>query len=265
MTRSRFFILLALLGAAFLFSSLGSNTLKKGKEQLLTWLSPLIRSGATMQKSMKGIGQQLMNLDQLEGEYQRLLLENKRLQAENDILHGLEGENNKLRQVVGYSERSAFKLLPAGVVAHDSSLWWNTMKINRGSKNGVQLDRAVITDRGLVGKVIEVTDDLSVVLLITDENCKVACKVEGTREQGIASGLRTSTGELQLLFLSKLADLHPGQKVYTAGVSGGVFPSGIEVGTVKSFQAHELDGQAILEPSVDLSGIDNVFVIVGAK
>jgi len=106
---------------------------------------------------------------------------------------------------------------------------------------------------------------LSIVMLVTDEECKVAVKVEGTREQGIESGLRASTGDLQLCFLDKLADLKPGQKVYTAGVSGGIFPSGIEVGTVKSFQVRELDGQAILDPAADLNNIEDVFVIVGAK
>jgi cell shape-determining protein MreC len=93
----------------------------------------------------------------------------------------------------------------------------------------------------------------------------VAAKVEGTREQGICAGGRDSSGELHLTFLSKLADLQPGQKVYTAGVSGGIFPSGIALGMVKSFHARELDGEAILEPAADLGSPEEVFVITGAK
>ena len=96
----------------------------------------------------------------------------------------------------------------------------------------------VVTDEGLVGKTTTVSDTISVVLLITDENCKVAATVEGTREQGIVSGERVSGGVSPLLnlnFLSKQANLKPGQKVYTSGV-GGVFPSGLLVGSVKSFQ-----------------------------
>ena len=49
------------------------------------------------------------------------------------------------------------------------------------------------------------------------------------------------------------------------GSSTGVFPSGIFLGTVKSFQARPLDGQAIVEPAVDLSTVEDVFVVVGAK
>jgi rod shape-determining protein MreC len=53
--------------------------------------------------------------------------------------------------------------------------------------------------------------------------------------------------------------------VYSAGVSNGVFPSGILLGTVKNFKVRALDGQAIVEPAVDLSSVEDVFVKVGEK
>jgi rod shape-determining protein MreC len=64
--------------------------------------------------------------------------------------------------------------------------------------------------------------------------------------------------------LSKQANLQPGQKTYTSGV-GGVFPSGLLIGTVKTFRVRELDGQAQLTPSVDISHLEDVFVVVGRK
>jgi rod shape-determining protein MreC len=125
----------------------------------------------------------------------------------------------------------------------------------------------VVTDEGLVGKTTTVSNTIAVVLLVTDENCKVAASVEGTREQGIVSGERVSGGLAPLLdlnFLTKQANLQPGQKAYTSGV-GGVFPSGLFIGTVKSFRARELDGQAKLAPAVDLSHLEDVFVVTGRK
>ena len=104
-------------------------------------------------------------------------------------------------------------------------------------------------------------------LAIADENCKVASTVEGTREQGIVAGERVTGGLTPLLnlnFLSKQANLQPGQKAYTSGV-GGVFPSGLLIGTVKSFRMRELDGQAQLTPAVDLSHLEDVFVVTGRK
>ena len=91
--------------------------------------------------------------------------------------------------------------------------------------------------------------------------------VEGSREQGIISGERVTGGLTPLLdlnFLSKQADLKPGQKVYTSGV-GGVFPSGLLIGAVKSFRVRELDGQAQLTPAVDLSHLEDVFVVTGRR
>ena len=265
MPRSRLFIILTLLLVTFLFSLLSARFLQRAQEETFAIFSPLFSSSAFVKKHLGGLGKQLMTLDQLDAEYYRLLLDNKKLQAENDLLRGLEEENIKLRATLDYRERSAFRLLPATVLTRDHSAWWNTIKINRGSKDGITPDMPVITARGLVGKTTVVTDHLSMLMLVTDEECKVAVKVEGTREQGIESGLRASTGDLQLCFLDKLADLKPGQKVYTAGVSGGIFPSGIEVGTVKSFHVRELDGQAILDPAADLNNLEDLFVIVGAK
>ena len=69
---------------------------------------------------------------------------------------------------------------------------------------------------------------------------------------------------MNLNFLSKQADLKPGQKVYTTGV-GEVFPSGLLVGVVKSFRVRELDAQAQLVPGVDLSHLEDVFVVTGRK
>jgi rod shape-determining protein MreC len=66
---------------------------------------------------------------------------------------------------------------------------------------------------------------------------------------------------ISLNFLSKQANLQPGQKVYSSGV-GGVFPSGVLIGAVRDYKLRELDGYATLIPAVDLSTIEDVFVVV---
>jgi rod shape-determining protein MreC len=256
-------ILLTLAGLFFCF--LGSGALSRMQSSLIGFLAPISQSGHTVKSSIGSIGKDLLTLDQLETEYSRLYAENRRLRAENNGLRDLLEENNHLRQVLGYREHSSFLLVPATILSHDAGVWWNTVKVNRGTKDGISTDMPVITDRGLIGKTTTVSDNISEVLLITDENCKVAAKVEGTKEQGICAGPRIGNGDLQLTFLSKLADLQPGQKVYTAGVSGGVFPSGIALGTVKSFHPRELDGEATLEPTADLDNLEEVFIVTGGK
>jgi rod shape-determining protein MreC len=209
----------------------------------------------------------LKSLEQLEHENTALQVENRELRATNQGLRDVEHEVNRLRHALNYRERSVFKLIAAEIVARDSSTWWRTVTINRGRRDGIETDMPVVTDEGLVGKTTTVSDGISVVLLLSDENCRVAASVEGSREQGIVSGERVTTGLTPLLdlnFLSKQADLKPGQKVYTSGV-GGVFPSGLLMGAVKSYRVRELDGQAQLTPAVDLSHLEDVFVVTGRR
>lgn len=185
----------------------------------------------------------------------------------NQILRDMEAENNKLRAALDYRERSIFRLVAAQVITRDASTWWNTVKINRGFEDGVEAEMPVITDQGVVGKTMNVSKNEAIVMLVTDENCKVGAYVEGTREKGIVNGLRVqNTGDplLQMSFLSKNANLQPEQKIYSQGV-GGVFPSGLLLGSVISFEPRELDGQAIVKPAVDFSTLSEVFVIVGVK
>jgi len=265
MSRSRIFILATCIIVASVVSGLKVSRLKVAQEKLLTIISPALYASAIVKKNIDQWFHERMTVQQLEEANEKLLLENKKLIAENLVLHDAQKKNNQLRRVLAYQEESAFQLMPATIIARDNFTWWNSVKIDRGSRDGIAPDMAVITESGLVGKIGIVTPIVSTIILITDENCHVAAKIEGTVEQGICNGLRIPTGELQLNFLNKLANLQNGQKVYTAGVSGGIFPSGIAIGTVKNFQLRELDGQAIIEPTVDFNDLEHVFVVVGGK
>ena len=249
------------------FLTFGPDSTRKFQAGVYQLLSPFLTSGSGLQKQITSVRTGLKSLEELERENSSLQVENRQLRATNQALRDVEREVNRLRHALNYRERSVFKLVPAVVVARDSSTWWRTITINRGKEDGIEGDMPVVTDEGLVGKTTTVSGNISVVLLIADENCKIAASVEGTREQGIVSGERVTTGVtpvLNLNFLTKQADLKPGQKVYTTGV-GGVFPSGLLVGLVKSFRLRELDAQAQLNPGVDLSHLEDVFVVTGRK
>jgi rod shape-determining protein MreC len=269
MNRLLIILVVAAVGVAVILSTLKSGAMQSAQGTFFGLLSPFLKTSSAVKQQIGAVGTGLKTLDQLETENRELTTANKELRASNQILRDIEAENNKLRSALGYRERSVFKLLPARVISRDASTWWTTVMINRGFEDGVESDQPVITDGGLFGKTTTVGKNVSSVLLITDETCKVAVKIEGTREQGICSGLRVQenghNSELQVNFLSKSADLQPGQKVYTAGVNNGVFPSGILVGQVKSFQARALDGRATIEPAIDPSLVEDVFVVVGAK
>jgi rod shape-determining protein MreC len=262
-------IILAILVAvvALLLTTLSGSMMRDLQGMFLGWVSPVAKTGSVVQEGLGAMGQGLKTLDQLEADNRRLITENMELRAANQIFRDLEAENNRLRSALDYRERSLFRLVAARVISRDASTWWNTIKINRGFEDGVEAECTVITDTGIVGKTTTVSKNEAIVLLITDENCKIGAYVEGSREKGIVNGLRVQNAqdpELHMNFLSKSANLQPGQKIYSQGV-GAVFPSGLLVGTVKSFRQRELDGQAVLTPAVDFSTLSDAFVIVGEK
>ncbi|CAN5212477.1 rod shape-determining protein MreC [soil metagenome] len=249
------------------FLSLGPESTRNLQSRFYEMIAPFLTSGSRLEKQITSVRTGLKTLEELEREVAALRVENRSLRATHQGLRDVEREVNRLRLALEYRERSLFKLVPAEIVTRDSSTWWRTVTINRGRRDGIESDMSVVTDQGLVGKTTTVADTISVVLLVSDENCRVAATVEGTREQGIVSGERVAgatTPLLELNFLSKTANLQPGQRAYTSGV-GGVFPSGLVIGTVKEYRVRELDGQARLTATVDLAKLEDVFVVTGRK
>ncbi len=263
---------LILLGVAVLvglvFLGFSTGRMQAWQSRFLDVSTPALHAGAAISGKISKLNKGLKTLDELEVENAALLAEINELRAANQLRGELEAENRRLRAALDYRERAEFKLLPAQILSRDADSWWSSVKINRGFADAVDSSQPVLTGNGLVGRTTTVAKDLSIVLLLTDENCRVAARVEGTDEQGILSGRRVNgqgAPELVLNFLRRDAKLEPGMKVYTAGVSGGVFPAGIPLGTIKEFRARELDGQAVVEPAADFARLEDVFVVLESK
>ena len=256
-------VIFAILTGLILF--LSPHNMRRVQGGFLGAISPFLKTGSTLEKKYHDFREGLKTVEKLEEENKALTLSNKEMSATNQTLRGLETENNRLRNALGYRERAIFKLMPARIIARDASTWYNKIVIDRGEADGIKDDMAVLTEEGLVGKTAVVADHSATVVLISDEACRVAASVEGTREQGIVKGERTSSGSSPIIglnFLSKTANLKSGANIYTSGV-GGVFPSGVLVGQVKEFKARELDGHATVVPAIDLTTLEDVFVVVG--
>ena len=267
MSRSSIVALVLFAAALLALLSIGPQTTRKIQATFFQTIAPFLKTGSGFERQITSVRSGLKSLEELEHDNAALRVENRSLKATNEALRDVENEVNRLRHALNYRERSLFRLVPAEVISRDSSTWWRTVTINRGSADGLATEMPVLTDEGLVGRTTTVSENVSVVLLISDENCRVAATVEGTREQGIVTGERVAGGVSPLLdlnYLSKQAQLKAGQKVYTSGV-GGVFPSGLFVGTVRSFQVRALDSQAKLAPAVDLAKLQDVFVVIGRK
>ena len=266
MNRLNIALVVASLALAIYLSALSPSSMQSMQSGFMSMLSPFLKTGTAMQRNIGSVGERLKTLDELEVENVQLVAENRQLRASTRLLGELE---TKLRMALDYRERSSFKLLAARIISRDASTWWNTIRIDRGFEDGVEADQPVLTDLGLVGKTTTVSKNEAIVVLVSDETCRIAAKVEGTKEHGIVSGMRVQEdavgGLLQMNFLSKNAPIQPGQEVFTAGVARGSFPPGILIGKVKEFIPRTLDGQAVIEPCVNLMTTEDVFVLVGKK
>lgn len=252
---------------AFLALVLGAGSptsVRSLQSSFLGFITPFLKSGSSLERKFTAFREGLKSLENLEEEGRALRVANRELSAANQTLRGMEAENNRLRKALGYRERAVFRLMPAQIIGRDISTWFNQIVIDRGSEDGLRRDMPVLTEEGLVGKTTSVSEHSSIVILISDENCRVAASVENSREQGIVRGDRASSGSspvVSMFFLSKQAGLKGGQKVFTSGV-GGVFPSGVLLGVVQDFRVRELDGAANIMPAVDLTTLQDVFVVV---
>ena len=176
------------------------------------------------------------------------------------------------------SNRHGRQLVFCDVTARGDSVgWWHTLTVNRGSRDGIRPDLAVVGPKGLVGRTSGVSWRTAEVLLITDPNCKVPCRTAGGAEFGILEGRGVSvTGRHRLEMLSAVnpirvdyvpleMPLHGGDVVETSGL-GGILPPGIAVGRVLNAEMDPsgLYQRADVAPSADLTSLRYVFVVMDA-
>jgi rod shape-determining protein MreC len=197
--------------------------------------------------------------------------------ARHELRHHktLEQENRLLRRMMGFKESSAHGLLLGRVIARGgTSGWWQSIRINRGSDDGVQPNQAVISVDGLVGKTTTVTRHTSDVLLITDPANRVACRLERTGDLGVTRGLGTglsgkSDFEMVLAaqpctmdYVDKDAEILVGDRVVSSGL-GGTYPGELLLGTVLEFEKDPsgLYQRLKVRPAADLARLHYVWVV----
>ena len=201
-----------------------------------------------------------------------ILREKDALQRENDELRlrlmqaeGMAKENARLRQMLGWHPHPGWKLKPASVVLREPSNWWRSVQIDLGGRDGVKVNCPVLTTDGLVGRVASVSLTRSQVILLGDPNCKVAARVDNPSHDtgviGTSGPLESEIVEME--YLSRTADLKPGQNVWTSGL-GGIFPKDILIGKVLDSRSEDygMSTVARVKLAANLSALEDVWVIM---
>lgn len=189
----------------------------------------------------------------LRNEINRLLLEHQQY-------NGLVSENLRLREVLSLKENEKRYVATAKVISKGWDPWANTLIINKGKAAGISKDMAVITPKGLVGKVTSVADDNAYVLLITDVNFSAAVKVQETRKDAILSGNGSKYSGLK--YIPQEEDIKEGYTLATSGFDD-LFPQEIPVGYVYAL-TKKSDGvfkNIEVMPFQDLTKLDEVIIV----
>ncbi len=201
------------------------------------------------------------------------------LKLEVARLGSLEQENDELRRQVGFLKAQKFRLVMCEVIARgDASGWWQTITLNKGSDNGIEMNRAVVTSEGLIGRTSVVSKHSCDVLLITDPSCKVACKAPRTGAFGIVRGMGVSIAgstKIEMLcaakpcridYVPKDDKISEGDEVVASGL-GGTFPEGVLLGRISEAGIDQsgLYQRADVVPAADMLRLKYVFVVLAEK
>ena len=178
-------------------------------------------------------------------------------------------ENERLRALIGYRQMATqFDLVAARVIGRESATWSRMIVINRGKKDGVEVDMAVVTEKGLVGHVVEAGWNSSKVQLIMDPRSSVGTLVQRaeSRVAGIVQGDMDNPTMPQMVNIPKNADVVEGDVIVTSGF-GGRYPKGLVVGLISSLQndAGGLLKIGLIEPAVDFQKLEDVMVITASR
>lgn len=182
------------------------------------------------------------------------------LALENSLLKEAELQNDRLRQLLEFARESQFDLRAAEVIGWEPDRTVNSILINVGRSEGIVKNMPVISPEGLVGKVYRVMSRVSVVQLLQDPNCRVSAIVQRSRILGIVEWERGV--QCLLRHIPVKGDVQRGDVVVTSGM-GGIFPKGLVIGSIIDITGEEweLFKRAIIQPGVDVSHLEEVFVL----
>jgi rod shape-determining protein MreC len=204
-------------------------------------------------------------------ENQRMAGELARQRLRLNELERLEEETLKLRHLLDARRRAPQRLITSEVLGRDATGWWQTLRLDKGAKDGVRDELAVTTPEGLVGRVISATARTADVLLLSDPKCKVSALVSRTQAFGIVIGNGVTpqglpTCRMEFINVDRRHGVQNGDEVVTSGL-GGIFPRDLLIGRLDNVKTNEsgLYAEADVVVAADLGALDYVFVVADER
>ena len=245
-----------------IFSNVSQN---KGAVQNIVSkvFTPLQNDFIYIKNKVTGNSETLAQIYSLEQENQSLKEENSKLQEQVRELEILKSENNTLTEYLNLKNKYAdYTTVPGYVIARTYSNYDKIITINIGSDDGIEANMPVISEQGLVGRVMSVTKNTAKVETIIDTASTVSANVTSSKESMLIKGTISSTNELRATSISTEDTILQGDEITTSGL-GGIYPKGILIGTVDSVvnTKNEVDKYATIKTATDFNTLSEILVI----
>ncbi|MDH5428834.1 MAG: rod shape-determining protein MreC [Nitrospirota bacterium] len=219
-----------------------------------------LRVMASIQDSVTGTWDHYVALQQVWEENQDLQRQIQELQGEQNRLREHAILALEFQKLSLYQEAAPMVTLPARIIGRNVSNWYRAMVIDKGTHDGIRQEMGVITDAGVVGRVVRVNSTTSIILLLSDPNVAITGMIQTSRDEGIIQG--TPQGTIQMKYLPPLSSVQVGDAVVTSGLTDD-FPRGLRIGKIQQITkaATDLFQLGEVTPIVDFSKLEGVLVI----
>ena len=214
---------------------------------------------------VRGMWSNYLDLRHVRQQNQELKERVSRLQLEQAGLLEDARQGQRLQALLGFKEHYIYSTVPAQVIGTSGTDQSRILTIDKGSKDGLKPDMAVITPDGIVGKLRDVFGHTSQVLVISDQTSGAGVLLESTRLRGVLRG--NALGQPQIINMLPDERVKPGERVITSG-GDQIFPRGLPVGVVDQVVADTSNPPYIdilIKPAANLGHLEELLVITEAS
>lgn len=196
----------------------------------------------------------------LEDENRRLRRQNAALTEQLNLYREERLEAERLRKLLALKGNFPQPAVAARVIGRGRAPLFKTILIDKGTADGLQVGRPVLSDQGVVGRIIETSWHASRVLLLTDQQSNIDGLIRRSRAQGILQG--AGAAGCSLKYISRTEEVLEGDAVITSGLAG-VFPKGLLLGVVAGVSGGNggLFQKIDVAPAVDFKRLEEVLVL----
>lgn len=199
------------------------------------------------------------NVFEIQKENEFLREKNIELSNELSALKEAKLENLRLTKILGLKEKSISGVVIAKIVNKSLVQARNTITLNVGESDSVKANMPVITDDGLVGRIVSTSSHYSIAQILYNRSLSISVKIQRSRVDGILN--YDGAGNLIINNVPKSADVKTGDVLITSEYSN-YFPAGIPVGTVvEEGNLDNLFKKVIVKPLVDFTSLEEVFIL----